>query len=112
MDALDERTVKRRQQHAARMSRHRKRAREGVRTLRITISESDIDAFVRIGVLAPDQRDDDASVQGAIEALCKRGHRALVAERREAATRPQLSKANEHRLASLEETATSRPAKT
>jgi hypothetical protein len=90
---------------------YRERKKTGARTLRISVTDAERDEFIRVGVLSADRRDDDASIQAAIEQLCRRGHRALLAEQREAATRPQLSKANEYRLASLEETVTSRPAK-
>jgi hypothetical protein len=102
----DERTAKRNEQNAARVSRHRKRAREGVRILRITITDAELDEFVRVGVLLPDRWDDDAAIQSAIEQLCRRGHRALVAEReRAAAPRPAvMSEANQRLLARLEKT--------
>jgi hypothetical protein len=55
-------------------------------------------------VLSPDQRDDDAAVEKAIQQLCRRGHRALVAEQEAANATPRLSEGNQRFLARLEET--------
>jgi hypothetical protein len=61
--------------------RHRQRQRKGARCLRIVISDAEqtMSAFVRIGVLAEDQRDDDAAVESAIAQLCRAGFRAIEA---------------------------------
>jgi hypothetical protein len=60
--------------------------------------------FVKVGVLRADQRDDDAAVEKAIAQLCRRGHRALVAEQEAANATPRLSEGNQRLLARLEET--------
>jgi hypothetical protein len=51
--------------------------------LRIEISnaEQTLDAFVRIGVLAQERRNDNRAIEAAISALCQRGYRAIKAER-------------------------------
>jgi hypothetical protein len=51
--------------------------------LRIEISnaEQTLDAFVRIGVLEEERRNDNRAIEAAISALCRRGYRAIKAER-------------------------------
>jgi hypothetical protein len=63
--------------------RHRQRQRNGARCLRIEISnaEQTLDAFVKIGVLAQERRNDDRAIEAAISVLCKRGYSAVKAER-------------------------------
>jgi hypothetical protein len=63
--------------------RYRARKRTGARCLRIEISnaEQTLDAFVKIGVLAAERRNDDAAIEAAISVLCKRGYSAVKAER-------------------------------
>jgi hypothetical protein len=54
--------------------RYRARKRNGARCLRIEISnaEQTLDAFVKIGVLAEERRNDDRATEAAISVLCKR----------------------------------------
>jgi hypothetical protein len=63
--------------------RYRPRRQNGARCLRIEISnaEQTLDAFVRIGVLAEERRNDNRAIEAAISALCQRGYRAIKAER-------------------------------
>jgi hypothetical protein len=62
--------------------RYRARKRKGARCLRIEISNAaqTLDAFVNIGVLADDRRNDDKAIEHAIAVLCRRGYRAIAAE--------------------------------
>ena len=57
--------------------------RAGRTALRIEISnaEQTLDAFVRIGVLEEERRNDNRAIEAAISALCQRGYRAIKAER-------------------------------
>jgi hypothetical protein len=63
--------------------RYRARKRSGARCLRIEISnaEQTLDAFVKIGVLAEQHRNDDRAIEAAISVLCKRGYSVVKAER-------------------------------
>jgi predicted GNAT superfamily acetyltransferase len=63
--------------------RYRARKRNGARCLRIEISnaEQTLDAFVKIGVLAEERRNNDRAIETAISVLCQRGYRAVKAER-------------------------------
>jgi hypothetical protein len=63
--------------------RYRARKRNGARCLRIEISnaEQTLDAFVKIGVLAEERRNDDRAIEAAISVLCQRGYRAIKGER-------------------------------
>src|ERR1700756_3474916 len=63
--------------------RYRARKRNGARCLRIEISnaEQTLDAFVKIGVLPEERRNDDWAIEAAISVLCKRGYSAVKAER-------------------------------
>ena len=62
---------------------YRARKRNGARCLRIEISnaEQTLDAFVKIGVLAEERRNDDRAIEAAISVLCKRGYSVVKAER-------------------------------
>ena len=40
-----------------------------------------LDAFVRIGVLKAEQRNDDTAIEAAIAVLCRRGYSTIKAER-------------------------------
>jgi hypothetical protein len=40
-----------------------------------------LDAFVRIGVLKAEHRNDDTAIEAAIAVSCRRGYRAIKAER-------------------------------
>jgi hypothetical protein len=93
--------------------RYRQRRRNGIRTLRIEISNwtRTVAAFVKAGLLSEDQRadPDPVAVEKIIAQLCRRGFAALVAEQAAAAPRPaapapvpQMPEANRRLLASLE----------
>jgi hypothetical protein len=62
---------------------YRARKRNGARCLRIEISnaEQTLDAFVKIGVLKAERRNDDTAIEAAIAVLCRRGYRAIKGER-------------------------------
>jgi hypothetical protein len=63
--------------------RYRARRQNGARCLRIEISnvERTLDAFVRIGVLAEERRNDKRAIEAAISALCQRGYSAIKTDR-------------------------------
>jgi hypothetical protein len=64
--------------------RHRQRQRNGARCLPnlvISNAEQTLDAFVKIGVLAEEQRNDHRAIEAAISVLCQRGYSAIKAER-------------------------------
>ena len=73
--------------------RYRARRRNGARCLRIEISnaEQTLDAFVKIGVLAEEQRNDAQAIEAAISLLCKRGYTAIKAERMEILSPPKAA---------------------
>ena len=54
---------------AERMRRHRQRRRYGLRCLMIELPETDIDALIRKGLLAAENRHDYDSVQSAFYAF-------------------------------------------
>jgi hypothetical protein len=60
-----------------RARRYRERKKTGARCLQIELAGDDIDAFVRIGVLAAERRDDSEAIKAAIRTLCRAGYRAL-----------------------------------
>ena len=51
---------------AERMRLHRERRRQGLRCLMIEISETEIDAFVRMGLLKAEMRDDGEGLSIAL----------------------------------------------
>jgi len=57
---------------AERMRRHRQRRRDGLRCLIIELRETEIDALIRNGLLAPENRHDYDSVQSALYAFLDR----------------------------------------
>ena len=63
--------------------RYRMRRRNDTRCLLIEIAHATqtLDAFVNIGVLAEERRNDDRAIEAAISVLCKRGYSAIKAER-------------------------------
>jgi len=63
--------------------RYRARRQNGARCLRIEISnvEQTLDAFVKIGVLEEERRNENRAIEAAISALCQRGYSAIKAER-------------------------------
>ena len=66
-----------------RARRYRACRQNGARCLSIEISNAErtLDAFVRIGVLAEERRNDNRAIEAAISALCRRGYSAIKAER-------------------------------
>ena len=54
---------------AERMRRHRQRRRDGLRCFMIELRETEIDALIRKGLLAQENRDDYDSVQSALYAF-------------------------------------------
>jgi hypothetical protein len=63
--------------------RYRARRQNGGRCLRIEISNAEptLDAFVKLGVLEEERRNDNRAIEAAISALCQRGYSAIKAER-------------------------------
>jgi hypothetical protein len=57
---------------AERMRRHRQRRRDGLRCLTIELRETEIDALIRKGLLASENRHDCDSVQSAFYAFLDR----------------------------------------
>lgn len=58
---------------------HRLRKRNGIKCLRIHIAYRSIDSFIKSGLLATEQRDDDSAIERAIALLCRVGFRAIRA---------------------------------
>ena len=52
------------------------------RCVRIEVTDwaETLDAFIRIGVLKAEQRNDDKAIEAAIAVLCRRGYRAIKAD--------------------------------
>jgi hypothetical protein len=57
---------------AQRMRRYRKQRRQGLRSVRILLDETDIDAFIRLGLLKEDQRQDEEALRTAVMTLVYR----------------------------------------
>ena len=88
-EQLDERIAKRKRQNVERVLRCRKRKRDGARCVRIEVTDwaETLDAFVRIGVLKAEHRNDDTAIEAAIAVLCRRGYRAIKGGERETGSR-------------------------
>jgi hypothetical protein len=54
---------------AARMTRHRKRRRQGTRCVTVDVSQSELDALVVRGYLSKEERDNGAALKKAIEGV-------------------------------------------
>src|SRR5436189_6388851 len=54
---------------AVRMRRYRKKRLPGLRWFRMPMDVSDIDAFIRLGLMKEDQRQDDEAVRTAVMSL-------------------------------------------
>ena len=80
-EQLDERAVRLKRLNVQRVQRSRARKQGGARCVRIEVTDwaETLDAFVRIGVLAEDQRNDDRAIEAAIAQLCRAGFRAIEA---------------------------------
>ena len=57
---------------AERMRRHRERRREGLRCLWVEVHESELDAFIRAGLLEPQLRHDENAIADALYAHLER----------------------------------------
>ena len=63
---------------AQRMRRYRKHRREGQRSVRIALYETDCDVLIRIGLLKEDQRQDRKALQKALLGLLYRAEEDLL----------------------------------
>jgi hypothetical protein len=54
---------------AARMTRHRKRRRQGTRCVTVDVSQSELDALVVRGYLPEEERDSGPALKKAVEAV-------------------------------------------
>ena len=54
---------------AVRMTRHRKRRRQGTRCVTVDVSQSELDALVVRGYLPEEERDNGSAIKKAIEAV-------------------------------------------
>ena len=62
---------------ALRMRRYRKQRRQGLRSVRILLDETDIDALIRMRHLKEDQRHDVEALQTAVTGLLYRAEEDL-----------------------------------
>jgi hypothetical protein len=62
---------------AVRMRRHRKQRRQGLRSVRILLDETDRDALIRMGLLKEEQRHDIEALQTAVLGLLYRAEEDL-----------------------------------
>jgi hypothetical protein len=63
---------------AQRMRRYRKQRRQGLRSVRILLDETDVDAFIRLGLLKEDQRQDEEALRTAVMSLVYRAEEDLA----------------------------------
>jgi hypothetical protein len=63
---------------AQRMRRHRKQRKQGLRSVRILLDETDVDAFIRLGLLKEDQRQDEEALRTAVMTLVYRAEEDLA----------------------------------
>jgi len=63
---------------AQRMRRYRKQRRQGLRPVRILLDETDVDAFIRLGLLKEDQRQDEEALRTAVMSLVYRAEEDLA----------------------------------
>jgi hypothetical protein len=82
-ELLNERTAQRKRQNVQRVQRCRARKQAGAHCVRIEVTDwaETVDAFIKIGVLAEERRNDGRAIEAAIAVLCRRGYRAVKAER-------------------------------
>jgi hypothetical protein len=82
-EQLDQRTARLKRLNVQRVHRCRARKQAGARCVRIEVTDwaETLDAFVKIGVLEAEQRNDDKAIEHAIAILCRRGYSAIKAER-------------------------------
>ena len=62
---------------AQRMRRYRKQRRQGLRSVRIPLHETDCDVLIRMGLLTEDQRQDHKALQKALLGLLYRAEQDL-----------------------------------
>jgi hypothetical protein len=67
---------------ALRMRRYRKQQKQGLRSVRILLDETDIDALIRMGLLKEHQREDVEALQTAVTALLYRAEDGSASARR------------------------------
>jgi hypothetical protein len=60
------------------MRRYRKQRRQGLRSVRILLDETDVDAFIRLGLLKEDQRQDEEALRTAVMTLVYRAEDDLA----------------------------------
>jgi hypothetical protein len=63
---------------AQRMRRYRKQQKQGLRSVRILLDETDIDALIRMRLLTEDQREDVEALQTAVIGLLYRAEEDLA----------------------------------
>jgi hypothetical protein len=63
---------------ALRMRRYRKQRRQGLRSVRILLDETDVDAFIHLGLLKEDQRQDEEALRTAVMTLVYRAAEDLA----------------------------------
>jgi hypothetical protein len=63
---------------ALRMRRYRKQQKQGLRPVRILLDETDVDAFIRLGLLKEDQRQDEEALRTAVMTLVYRAEEDLA----------------------------------
>jgi hypothetical protein len=63
---------------AQRMRRYRKQQKQGLRPVRILLDETDVDAFIRLGLLKEDQRQDEEALRTAVMTLVYRAEEDLA----------------------------------
>lgn len=86
-ELLVERIAKRKRQNVQRVQRCRARKQVGARCVRIEVTDwaETLDAFIKIGVLDAEQRNDDKAITAAIAQLCRAGFRAVEARQKASA---------------------------
>jgi len=63
---------------AQRMRRYRKQRKQGLRYIPIQLHETDVDAFIRLGLLKEDQRQDEEALRTAVMTLVYRAEEDLA----------------------------------
>jgi hypothetical protein len=76
-----ERLLRKRAQARRYSRRYRRRQRAGTKLLRIEIAnaEQTIAAWIALGLISEDQRNDDKAVEAAVARLCQIGFRVIAA---------------------------------
>jgi hypothetical protein len=60
------------------MRRYRKQRKQGLRYIPIQLHETDVDAFIRLGLLKEDQRQDEEALRTAVMTLVYRAEEDLA----------------------------------